>query len=382
MIPKVKTSNFRLGIAGSLSSCSSILVSDTGEFFETHYQRTPGLHFREMKQDVLHHSLEQLCINVLNKASKNINLSVSEIIDRLEFIVLTVAGLDERFDPTLMIGPLAQIAPFTKDDKSSKIDDIDIMYRPISEACYCGALQDKPGIFIRIGIGCSVFGRDSYGNKHLSCAWGFLPGDLGGGYFIGQQVLHKLTRYCDNRANDKEIEFSQKALDLLGNVDITDIYDKYRQMAIISQHKNMIAISELSRIAFTIASNKDSIAYSILRRSANEIIDGIRAVEKTLNFKEESIPIIFGGSLVKQYPEYAKYIYKKVKNICPKIVRIDRDFLCNRTIGLGLLTLGNLKKDKALVLTKPCHTFLNSLDDNEELRMKFCHDPNVIKGVC
>jgi N-acetylglucosamine kinase-like BadF-type ATPase len=62
-----------------------------------------------------------------------------------------------------------------------------------------GAFAAGPGIVVISGTGSVAYGKDEAGNISRSGGWGYLMGDEGSGYDIGQQALRVAAQAYDNR---------------------------------------------------------------------------------------------------------------------------------------------------------------------------------------
>lgn len=347
---------FCLGIAGSLSHCSAVLAEEDGRFVCRYTNRGSGLHYREMADGVLKHALSDLVKNLSLKLDSQ-DEDADLILDNLKNVMVSISGLDERFDSVLLVGTLRKIL-FNFEGP--------IAVRSIGEAAYCGAFLDKPGILVRLGVGCSVFGRDRRGHKHLANAWGFLPGDLGGGYHIGQQVLHVLTRAHDGRATAEEKDFATKALLALREESVPQLFNFYRRDASLSGgHGAMSAIGRLSSTVFGLLQESHPIAKRIIDTASEEVSDGVRAVLDKLSFTKE-VEVAFQGSLAEQDASYLESVLSRSQEkVSQKLKKVSPEW--SRTIGVGLLALENPLPSKVLKRTRRCEKFLNTVDSTVDL---------------
>lgn len=351
-------SNLRLGLVGSLSWSSAIIVKPDGTYVAVHSTPTWGLHYREMPDDVLSYALSGLVRNVMIEASSLLNTSLTDILDSFETVIVAIAGLDNRFARVPITGLVERLIAHSR--------GLNIIIRGIGETCACATFLDKPGIMVRVGAGCSVFGRNSEGAQHLTNAWSFLPGDHGGGYHIGQQVLGILTRVYDGRACHQERQFAEKAQEILGaTATVPDFFSQYRMSSLRGVY--MREITKLSDLAFKIAEdNCDPIANQILDCAAKEIRDGIRAVITRLKLIDE-VNIAFQGSLIAEHPSFARRLYKYALQLNNKVQLMHKERTWSRVVGAGLLALSEPKNDAPFAMTAECKKFLNSLPPDKGL---------------
>lgn len=334
---------FTLGVVGSLSQSSAVLVESDGTFVASFENEVSGLHYREMADVILYFALANLIQNLMVRASRKLDVDYEQIYPNLTSVAVAISGLDERFDPLLLLGTLRRILLGYEGE---------FIVRSIGEACHCGAFLDQPGILIRIGVGCSVFGRDARGKKHLANAWGFLPGDLGASYHIGQQVLHALTRSADGRATAAETEFANRVLALAGTgLSVPEMFDSYRRELPSGGHGTMLGISHLAKFVIELAATEDVTASQILDHSSKQVADGIHAVIAKLHLRER-IEVATQGSFVQAFPTYLTHTLQHVRSQLPGI-----DFAMvpgehDRAVGVALLALERPPKGAPLTLTQ------------------------------
>lgn len=373
----MRDDKFILGIVGSPSQCSAVMIAEDGSCIEIAFQKDKGLHFREMSGELLTHRLNSLCELIIDKTSTKTGIDTIHLINNIGSISCAIAGLDNRFDPSMFIGTVGELPLFLIDETISRIDkDFEISIHGIAEACWAGYFLGKEGIFARTGVGCSVYSRNEKGEHHLSNAWGFLPGDLGGGYHIGQQVLHQLTRFADQRADSDEKEFAARILELLGDIDVVDIFDQYRSLSQRYTFDRMLAISRLADKAFEIAAEGQSTANRILDSASKQLKDGIDACFTNVEFREARSPIAFGGSLFKGHPAYAKNLYNNLVKSNPNIhIEIKNSPIWSRTVGIALLSLQNSGKVAPFRLNERCNTFIESIEKDNTIKGNLIENP-------
>lgn len=354
-----------LAISGSLRSSAAIIVNDSGHLVAVHSARS-GLHFREMPIQAVKERLNAMCGTVIGDAAVTLGIEFEQAVQELRKITICVAGLDDRFDISQHVGTLSSTSVFLRDDDTSRLNDsdVEVVVAGIAEACACGAFLDGPGLVVRMGVGCSVFGQDGRGNSHLTNAWGFLPGDLGGGYHIGRCVLLALTKAHDGRASPLEQSFANKALSLAALRSAPEFFDRYTRLVDIDRHQLMTQIKNLSRAVFELAGGNDPIANEILDDTSQELASGITAVLKRIQIQAKQVPIAFQGSLLDDHAAYAYRLLIRAKAKHPELVHALPGDRWNRVAGSALLSLGKAKTKEPFRFTANCKALVQSLSDN------------------
>lgn len=151
------------------------------------------------------------------------------------------------------------------------------------------AFGTSDGIAVIAGTGSSAFVR-SGGQLTTVGGWGHLIDDAGSGFFIGREVLNAVFRAKDGRGAPTLLtESVEKQLGSDARACISDLYASGKR-----------GIAAFAPLMFEAAQQNDSIALSILSRSADELALLIRAAAKLLNSPPYRTALI--GSLWKAQP--------------------------------------------------------------------------------
>lgn len=361
---------YRLSITGSLTKCAAVLLKGNGAFINYKDESSFGLHFREMADDLFSCNLFDLVGSLIRNAALELQVPAIDVSRKINNIAICISGLDERFDNILMKGHIDSLDLLNEKTKLS--------IRGIAEACHSGAFYDSEGILVRLGIGCSVFARNNKSQKLLTNAWGFLPGDLGSFYHIGQQVLHVLTKANDGRASEEEKKFSNEALSRLGAYESAiSLFEKFSQHSFLERHKMMIDIAKLSNSAIKMYKT-NGIAREILRRSIRELVIGIKTVMNELNLKPE-ISIIIQGDMLSSYPELMEIMSELLTEEIGLKFSCNRINVWNRTIGAALFSCIEDKCDIPILRNKLTDNLRTSLTEMR-IDQKFNDECFVFKG--
>ncbi|MBN2392896.1 MAG: hypothetical protein JXR84_19345, partial [Anaerolineae bacterium] len=145
------------------------------------------------------------------------------------------------------------------------------------------------GIAVLCGTGSMVYGEDSQGQAARADGWGYLLGDDGGGYAIGQAALRAVARAADGRGpqtalTETILEYWSLAQpqDLIGHV--------YKS----AQRADIAALAALTQ---AIALQGDAVAETILQDAGRELAVSVEAVARRLKLTG-AIPCALTGSVI------------------------------------------------------------------------------------
>jgi N-acetylglucosamine kinase-like BadF-type ATPase len=156
-------------------------------------------------------------------------------------------------------------------------------------ALYSGTFG-KPGIVQISGTGSITYGINRNKEEDRVGGWGYLLGDEGSGYDVGNKGIAAALRYVDGRG-PKTILFDM-LFDLFKVRTGRELIDK-----IYHAQSPRLTISQTSRLVFDAYEKNDAIAVEILRNVANEITHSIITLDQKLFKEEEKVEVILCGGL-------------------------------------------------------------------------------------
>ncbi|MDZ7374646.1 MAG: hypothetical protein ONB23_11845 [candidate division KSB1 bacterium] len=169
-------------------------------------------------------------------------------------------------------------------------------YRVESDAmgALAGAFAGGEGIILIAGTGTICLGKGADGRVERAGGWGYLLGDEGSGYYIGQQAIVGALKDLDGRGPTTRLRSFLEARYELERIDriIPKIY------------QGEIDRTEIAAIAphvFEIAANGDEVAMEIIRRAAEELAKLAVAVGRRLAWSTGVAQIAPIGSLFRQF---------------------------------------------------------------------------------
>ena len=140
------------------------------------------------------------------------------------------------------------------------------------------------------GINCVAVAPDGRAYRYLS--FGPVSGDLGGGYWLGQQVMWHAIRAEDGRGPATALAAAAPAH--FGLATAADVA--------IAQHKGTIARADLLRLTtvlFDAADAGDTVAREVLALQAEEIcVMAVNAMRQIGLESAEDVPVVLGGGVL------------------------------------------------------------------------------------
>lgn len=193
-----------------------------------------------------------------------------------------------------------------------------------------GAFGGEPGIILIAGTGAICFGRSETGPVVRSGGWGYLLGDEGSGFFIGQQAIMAALKDLDGRGDKTTLRAA-----------IEKHFDLPQIDQIIPQiYKQKIDRPEIARLApmvFQLADQSDSVAADIIRRTGHEQGKMAKAVAENLELVNKKIRVALIGGVFNQKDILENEIAKELYELSWDVEMIEPEF--SPVIGAAILAL-------------------------------------------
>ncbi|MFS0674128.1 N-acetylglucosamine kinase [Ornithinibacillus sp. 179-J 7C1 HS] len=178
-------------------------------------------------------------------------------------------------------------------------------------ALYSGTFG-KPGIVQICGTGSITYGMNDQKKQDRVGGWGYLLGDEGSGYDVGQKGIAAALRFVDGRGPNTVI------LDLLyeyfqveeGRALIDNIYHS---------HNPRLEISKVSRIVFKAVDLHDQVALEIINDVSKEISLSIYTLYQKLFRYDEQVEVILCGGLFSNQEILPGLIQENIKGYTNKL---------------------------------------------------------------
>ena len=198
-----------------------------------------------------------------------------------------------------------------------------------------GAFGGAEGIIIIAGTGAICFGRSQDGPVVRSGGWGYLLGDEGSGYFMGQQAIMAALKDLDGRGDKTKLrEMIEKRFEL-SRIDqiIPGIY---------KGKIDRMAIAGLAPLVFELAADNDTEAAEIVRRTGNEQGKMAKAVAEQLKLLNQKIRVALIGGIFNQKEILENEIAKELYELSWDVEITDPQY--PPVIGAGILALQGISK--------------------------------------
>lgn len=158
------------------------------------------------------------------------------------------------------------------------------------EPLIAAGLPDGWGVVLIVGTGSAAFGRSPTGQYARAGGWGYLFGDEGSGFAIGQAALRAMTHVYDR---GQELPPLLKSLAEKWAIDVPrDIVDRVYQAPEPRQK-----IAEVAAVVCAAAEHGDEQAQALIRSAAEELAALVQTVAERLALTAEELPLAISGGV-------------------------------------------------------------------------------------
>jgi N-acetylglucosamine kinase-like BadF-type ATPase len=199
-----------------------------------------------------------------------------------------------------------------------------------------GAFSGSEGIILIAGTGAICFGKNKTGPVVRSGGWGYLLGDEGSGFFIGQQAIIAALKDLDGRGEKTRLREELERRYQLAQIDL--IIPK-----IYKQEIDRVEISRLAPLVFELAVDNDLAAADIIRRTGHEQGKMVKAVAEKLELLNKKIHVALIGGIFHQREILENEIAKELYELSWDVEIIDPDF--PPAVGAAIMALKELRID-------------------------------------
>jgi N-acetylmuramic acid 6-phosphate etherase len=196
-------------------------------------------------------------------------------------LCLGLAGVDRPEDRAFVQGWLARAMPGIP---AAIVNDAKLVL--------AAGTPEGWGAALICGTGSIAYGEDAEGRRARAGGWGYLMGDEGSGYAIGQAALRAVLRAFDGRGAQTALTRAVLAHwglsappDLVGRV--------YRENLAPA---DLAALAPLVEAA---ATSEDAVSQEILRGAGHELALAVKAVVRSLTLPEPTPCALAGGLIVR-----------------------------------------------------------------------------------
>jgi N-acetylglucosamine kinase-like BadF-type ATPase len=147
------------------------------------------------------------------------------------------------------------------------------------------------GVALIAGTGSVAFGRNARGRTQLCGGWGYLLGDEGSGYFVGQQALaHALKNLEGNSASNP---LAVAVLNALGAESIMDV-----TKAVYTSSDPRATIASLAPIVVDAADDDQPEAETIIDAAGMHLAELVARTAGSIGLTGSRFPLAVGGGLL------------------------------------------------------------------------------------
>ena len=186
-------------------------------------------------------------------------------------------------------------------------------------AALAGAFGGAEGIILISGTGAICFGKGKDGQVRRSGGWGYLLGDEGSGYFIGQQGLIAALKDLDGRGAKTKLRPLFEARYQLNQID--EIIPKIYQGKI-----DRAEVASLAPVVFDLAEAGDKVAQEIIQQAGVELGKLAKAVAEKLNLTGSKIQVALIGSVFKRKAVLTPAIAAELRQLSDSVEILEPQF--------------------------------------------------------
>ncbi|NMB24846.1 MAG: hypothetical protein GX986_04870 [Firmicutes bacterium] len=146
-------------------------------------------------------------------------------------------------------------------------------------------IKKLPGIIVISGTGAMGYGEDISGKEYRSSGWGYLLGDEGSGYDIGQKGLKAATQAFDGRG--PETRLADYACDCYDISDLRDLLDIVYSQGTWSPNRT----GEFGPYVVKAAYEGDAVSSDILNGAGKDLAKTALSILHQMDALEEAITI-------------------------------------------------------------------------------------------
>jgi N-acetylglucosamine kinase-like BadF-type ATPase len=223
-----------------------------------------------------------------DEAARRIQAAMHETInqsglapEQIEGVSIGVAGAADRYDwsSAWLTQVVAGVVPQTNIIPSSDY-----------EIALVGAHGQRLGILLLSGTGSFAYGVNASGESTLVGGWGYLIGDEGSGYWLGEQALRAVVRMADGRGRRTALyDAVISELNLKQPLDLI--------MWLYGQDANRVReVARLAPLVLHCAAQGDSVAQTMVTTGARDLALSVRSVAQRLELRPQQV--VFAGGLL------------------------------------------------------------------------------------
>ena len=215
-------------------------------------------------------------------------------------VCLGIAGVDREDDDTIVRGIMRRLG-FR--NNALVVNDALI-------ALVAGA-GDDPGVVLISGTGSIAYGVNQDGFAARSGGWGYVLGDEGSGYWIGQQALNAVVRSTDGRGSPTRLASLVLEHLSLNKVEglVREVYDRGLQRQ---------SVASLGPVVERARAEGDLVAAEIMNAAADELVRAAASVIERLQMRGLAFRIVLAGSMFRLVPWLSAAVAERLGEVAPR----------------------------------------------------------------
>ena len=297
----LKKQGFILGIDAGGTRTRAVITDESGSVLGLGYSGGANQHIVPLDEGFGHikNAVEQAKVEV----QKN---NASLRVEKFEAACLGLAGYDSDDDRKMIREYLGNLA-LSERTLGAKIltvvNDGLIGFKSGTDNSY--------GICMISGTGSNCYGVAISGREARAGDWGYILGDQGSGFVIGQKILHQVMREYDGREKETALTVKVlKHLTLKSPLDLIKwVYASPLPVKEIASLAKLMSDPELADL---------SILSELLDQSVEELMMAYKAVFRRLEFGfKDKIPVVLVGGLFEVRDRLAGVVVKAIKERTP-----------------------------------------------------------------
>jgi N-acetylglucosamine kinase-like BadF-type ATPase len=150
---------------------------------------------------------------------------------------------------------------------------------------------DCIGVAVIAGTGSVAFGRNAAGRTQLCGGWGYLLGDEGSGYYVGQSAISHALNYLELHSESDPL--TAALLGALGAIKIMDV-----TKAIYTSPDPRATIASLAPMVVELAETHDVAAEGILDHAADRLAELVARTAVLIDLADQPFALALAGGLL------------------------------------------------------------------------------------
>ncbi|WP_164985226.1 N-acetylglucosamine kinase [Ammoniphilus sp. CFH 90114] len=255
-----------IGVDGGGTSTRGVLSDREGQIRAVVRGDSSNMNSRPLPEVI--HTLKKVCQDLLDQ--------VGGTSEQVQSVFLGLAGAGRPRERDLLLEGLQEAYP-----GRVQVDNDAVT------ALYAGT-WGRPGMVLIAGTGSIAYGVSTTGERYRVGGWGWLLGDEGSGFILGQEALRAILRAFDGRG--KETQLTSLVFSLYGIQEATEV------VSFIHASENPRKLmAEVGPLVLQAAEQGDEVALEIVQQAAQDLVELVVACSRVM---VESLPIVLAGGLL------------------------------------------------------------------------------------